>query len=145
MKRVVVVVEGQTEATFLSDVVAPELRPELSIEARILGGINSYDKLRNLLRITLRDSNASVVTTMVDFCDVTPEFPGYLRPQSAVSPREQADRISTEIARDLDDHRLFPYFSLHEFEALVFAALSAMELPEIRAILPEHRASDQRD
>jgi hypothetical protein len=74
MKRVCVVCEGQTEETFVRDVLAPalidlgvHLNPEtIETSPGHKGGALRYDRVKRHLRNTLRQRNAPTVTTLFD-------------------------------------------------------------------------------
>jgi len=131
VRRVHVLVEGQTEETFIRDVLAPHLAsrevyltPVLAATKRIKsglkfkGGLSHYEPVRRDLRRLLGDSSAVAVTTMIDYYGLPDDFPG----RSTLPPGTCHDRVAhleAALQEDLGDHRLLPYFSLHEFEALV--------------------------
>jgi len=135
MKRVLILVEGQTEERFVNRVLAPQLQkheivaiPTIVVTKRVKGGqhfkggVLSYQQVRGDLLRLLGDSNASAVTTMLDYYGLPDDFPGRtaLAPDIR-TPEERAQHVEDELARDLADRRLIPYVSLHEFEALLFS------------------------
>ena len=78
MKRVLVLVEGQTEETFVRDVLAPHLLdrnvaliPKILVTKRVKsgghfkGGVTSYDKVKGDVQRLLADTHAERVTTML--------------------------------------------------------------------------------
>lgn len=79
MKRILMLCEGQTEETFVKDILNPHLVayqrwavPTLAVTKRTAagshrGGITSYAKLRRDIANLLRDSDARCVTTMIDY------------------------------------------------------------------------------
>jgi hypothetical protein len=141
--RLHVLVEGQTEETFVNEV----LRPELSANGiypdahRITtgrrhgrlhrGGFVAYEHLaRDLLLWMKQDQNPeSWFTTMVDFYQLPGDFPG----QSTLGPnldtQARVAHLEGELARDIVQRldgltvpqRLIPYIQIHEFEALLFS------------------------
>jgi hypothetical protein len=131
VKRVLVLVEGQTEETFINEVLARHFVPcGLSLTAivqetrrtkkgkKFKGGITSYAKVRrNLVRL-LGDRGAAAVTTMLDYYGLPADFPGMQSLPSAPGD-QKASHLEAALHEDLGDHRLLPYFSLHEFEALL--------------------------
>lgn len=134
MKRVHVLVEGQTEETFIRDVLRPHLAsqevyltPVLVTTKRIKsglkfkGGLSHYEPVRRDLLRLLGDSSAVAVTTMIDYYGLPEDFPGC----STSPPGTCYDRVAhleEALKKDLGAHRLLPYLSLHEFEALLLAA-----------------------
>lgn len=85
------------------------------------GGILSYPRVRKDLLRLLGDSSAALVTTMFDFYGLPESFPGRASAQG-VSPTERVRFVENAIALDIGDPRFLAYCSLHEFEALLFAA-----------------------
>lgn len=140
MKRVHVLVEGQTEETFVRSVLGPylstrdvHLTPILVATKRMKsglkfkGGVNSYRQIRGDLRKLLADSDATAVTTMFDFYGLPKDFPGVSTlPKRAVA-LQRVQYLEEALRGDLPDRRLVPYFSLHEFEALLFVAPEEIE------------------
>ncbi len=135
MKRVLILVEGQTEERFAKGVLAPHLMahgivltPTIVVTKRVRGGphhkggVLAYRQVRGDLVRLLGDSNASAVTTMLDYYGLPDDFPGRNTLPSDLRTREErAQHIELELARDLGDKRLIAYVSLHEFEALLFS------------------------
>jgi hypothetical protein len=89
MKFVKIYVEGQTEETFVRDVLTPHLSgigvyptPVLAKTKReksgraFKGGLTSYAKVRRDILRLLDDSSAAAVTTMLDFYGLPKDFPG---------------------------------------------------------------------
>ncbi len=133
MSRVHVLVEGQTEETFVRDLLAPHLasrgvylQPVLASTKRVKsglkfkGGINRYEPVRKDLRLLLGDSSAAAVTTMIDYYGLPEDFPGVASIPRGTSCHTRAEHLETALQADLGASRLRPYLSLHEFEALLF-------------------------
>lgn len=157
MSRVIAVVEGSTEQTFIRDVLAPWLWDASRVElvASAAGkpgkkGGNNYAKVKRDIIKHLKNPHFQKVTTFFDFYGMTPKWPGRIdarRKSHAHKPLtvEKAlhDDIKEEVGSDMIG-RLLPYIQMHEFEALLFADTSALpdvlrkpstkdELDEIRA------------
>ena len=132
MKRLNIVVEGQTEQSFVNEVLAPYLRSKgVFLITPILihtsktgrGGLVNYHHLYNTIKGLLsnpHDGNL-VVTSFVDFFRIPNNMPGY---DEAMLPGDGLQRVET-LQRALDtsiaDRRFIPYIQLHEFEALLFS------------------------
>ncbi|NDJ77486.1 MAG: DUF4276 family protein [Chloroflexi bacterium] len=132
MKFVHVLVEGQTEETFVRDVLGPylntkgiHLTPSLLVTKRVkdgpnfTGGITSYQRVKADLLLLLGDTNAVLVTTMLDYYGLPPDFP---RPE-ALPPGPCFARVAgleAAFQQDIGHRRFLPYLALHEFEALLF-------------------------
>jgi hypothetical protein len=88
MSRVLILVEGQTEELFIKEHLSPYLaarglfleKPvilptkKLSGQPFFKGGITSYRQVRNSLRNLLNDSNARLITTMLDYYGLPDDF-----------------------------------------------------------------------
>lgn len=133
MDRILILVEGQTEETFVRDVLSPHLLghakviiPTLVVTKRVKngpnfkGGISSYDQVkRDLLRL-VRDTGAAKVTTMLDYYALPSDFPSYSTLPNA-APAARVQHLEQAFGADIADRRFIPYLSQHEFEALLFA------------------------
>jgi hypothetical protein len=155
MKRVLMLVEGQTEETFVRELLAPHLwardvnpTPVL-LTTKIVksgsnfkGGLVSYGKARNQVMRLLGDSDAAAVTTMFDLNGLPDDFPGYqTRPMG--NCYDKVAHLEDAFRQDIDNPRFRPYLQLHEFEAFLFVdpattaeifvgASVAQELADIR-------------
>ena len=89
MAKVLILVEGQTEETFVKQTLGPYLSslgvfvvPTIIATKRIKsgpsfkGGMPSYPKVRREILRLLGDSSAALVTTMIDFYGLRTSFPG---------------------------------------------------------------------
>jgi hypothetical protein len=148
MKKVLILVEGQSEETFVKRVLSPHLLTREVLGVPIIistkrvksgpsfkGGIPSYAKVRKEIKRLLGDSSAALVTTMVDFYGLPGSFPGRGAVQGT-TPLERVTFVESAIDLDINDERFLAYCSLHEFEALLFAApakiADAFGSPELR-------------
>ncbi|HEY0477210.1 MAG TPA: DUF4276 family protein [Kofleriaceae bacterium] len=140
MTRGLVLVEGQTEEQFVNDCLAPYLhttglileRPTIIATKRTVGaahfkgGIVSYSQVRRELGLLLRDTGASVITTLIDYYALPMDFPG-MRDRPATSPRDRVAHVEAAWAESVGDRRFVPHLVLHEFEAWVYANPSRLE------------------
>ena len=129
MRRVHVLVEGQTEELFVNAALQPAL-PGLSLNAVVIatkrvkaggkfrGGLSSFKQVADDARRLLSDSSAAAVTTLFDLYGLPDDFPGA---SSALRGRERATHLEAEMHRALSSQtRLIPHLSVHEFEAFLF-------------------------
>ncbi len=134
MSKVLILVEGQTEETFVREVLYSHLSTvgvypiaKLATTKRVKsgpdfkGGIVSYGKFKNDVVRLLGDTSAATVTTMVDFYGLPTDFPGR-RTVPTVSCYDQVAYVEREIRKDIGHPRFLPYLALHEFEAMLFVA-----------------------
>jgi hypothetical protein len=142
MKRVLVLVEGQTEERFVKDVLSPALvgsglvlTPTLLVTRRMKngpdfkGGVTTFGKFENDIRRLLVRSGGALVTTMLDYYRLPDDFPGMgNRPEG--SPSIRVEHVEKAIHRHFGEtQNLVPFLALHEFEAWLFS--STIELPRV--------------
>jgi hypothetical protein len=135
MIEVVVVGEGQTEETFVRDLLAPALAPTgIYLTPRLIptgrhhrGGSLSEQRVLRFLRNTLRERADTYVTTFFDLYGLPPEFPGVQESAAITDPLARAVRIEQALAEAAVKtaccraDRMLPHVQPHEFEALLFA------------------------
>lgn len=130
MKRLYVVVEGQTEQEFVNSLIAPYLQrwgifdvtPILIRTSKSgRGGFVNYQHLKNDIKSLLSSpKNDFVVSMFVDFFRI-PEIPNKEKWENKSTHLEQVAIMEQCIADDINDLRFLPYIQMHEFEALLFA------------------------
>lgn len=134
MSKVLILVEGQTEETFIDGVLAPYfsqkgiyLTPILAATKRVKkgpdfkGGIVSYAKVSRDLRRLLGDTSADMVTTMLDYYNLPDDFPQYdKRPTGSCYQR--VTHLEQALKQDIAHRKFLPYLALHEFEAMMFVS-----------------------
>ena len=133
MSRVLVFVEGQTEETFVRDLLVPYfsrlgiyLTPILAqTSPGHKGGIVSYGKVKHQLTRLCRQDQGAYVTTMMDYYGLPNDFPGL--DGRVPDAHEQVVRLELALQQDIDEPNFIPNLMLHEFEALLFADLSKFE------------------
>ncbi len=151
MKKVLIYVEGQTEETFVRNVLTPYLWqkcrlwfvPRLARTKRtkagrtFKGGIVSYQQVRKDVVRLLNDSSAILVTTMIDYYGLPDDFPGKSTLPSG-TPYQRVHHLEEAFKNDIGARRFLPFLVLHEFEALVLAEPTylANVLPQSAAALP---------
>jgi hypothetical protein len=134
MKFAIALVEGQTEAKFVDEVLSPYLsekglyvKPTIVttniIQAtgkRYKGGLPDFEKIRREIgRLLLTKSTA--VTTMFDFYGLPDGFPGKDSHKHR-SCYDAVNAIENEFYQKIGDSRFIPYIMLHEFEAMLFVS-----------------------
>ena len=152
MKRIIVLVEGQTEERFIKDVLNPFLEDEnifllttivntkrVKGGANFKGGLYSYSAAKRDLMKLFTDTSIAGVTTMFDFYGLPTDFPGF--GTGGVSCYEKVEAIESAFASDINKLKFIPYIQLHEFEGLLFSSpgeiantLDVSELKKIQAI-----------
>jgi hypothetical protein len=148
LKRILLLVEGQTEERFVKTVLAPDfatrgasLKPTLLETKKVKdgpnfkGGVTSYGQVRNHLRRLLPDRNA-LVTTMLDYYGLPDDFPGMSDRPTGTTARARVDHVERHMQEEVRSRNFVPFLALHEFEAWLFA--SPDELPRTM-VQPDRR------
>lgn len=133
MKKVLISVEGQTEETFVGEVLQPHFHLQLILQPVVLktrrapgfpankGGNIPYARIKKELLGLLSDTSAIGVTTMYDFYALPRDFPGYNDlPQEGST--QKVTHLEARLASDVQQRHFHPYLQIHEFEALLFTA-----------------------
>ena len=141
MKRLLIHVEGQTEETFVSDVLRDYLvdRGFHDVNARLIGdprkkrgGIQAWHVVRKDILNHLKEDRNCYVTTMVDFYGL-PQSGDKAWPKRAEASEvpfsERSDTVQEALLADIttgyggDFHpvRFIPFVIMHEFEGLLFS------------------------
>jgi hypothetical protein len=133
MARLNIVVEGQTEETFVNDLLVPHLAAfGVYTSVRCVatsrsggrwfrGGMISYEKARKDLELWMKQEqrNTDVAfSTMFDLYRLPSDFPAFGE-SASLAPYERVERIESALADELGHPRFIAYIQLHEFEALV--------------------------
>lgn len=150
MIRLHVIVEGQTEETFVRDVLRDPLalrgvyaeatqvttsRRRRRIAGHIekqtfKGGVTSYDAVRkDIIRWTKQfKGQDDHFTTMLDLYRLPSDFPGYAEAANKSDPIARVQVLEKALAADIGDPRFIPYIQLHEFEALLFTDIEKLSI-----------------
>jgi hypothetical protein len=140
MTRVNVIVEGQTEESFVKNVLAPFLWPGGIYTTPIIlgvpghkGGNVNYSRLRKDILLQLKQDQTAFCSTMFDLYGLGPGFPG-LPTARSFTGLKSAEVIEQGIYRDITteapdlrpDLRFIPYIQVHEYEGLLFSDPDAL-------------------
>lgn len=142
MNRVIAVVEGRTEQTFIRDVLAPVVSGKgVSLTARLVGkpghkgGVGEYQRARKDIIALLKQELATTITSMFDFYGMPDSWPDRKKAKQVSHDRkartvEEAIRedIASTLGSAFDERRLIPYIQMHEFEALLFSQPSVLSI-----------------
>ena len=129
------IVEGQTEETFVNQVLKPHLDDRyIWADARCVltsrrggvkhrGGFRNYAQPRRDILSWLREdqNDDARFTTAFDLYRLPSDFPGYGDAQAAADPYDKVRVLEEALRNDIDDWRFIPYLQLHEFEALLLS------------------------
>ena len=135
MKRLDIIVEGQSEREFISHLILPYLEKCGVIESYYVspivirtnpnyrGGMTKYSHLKDEILKSLSSSNPDlIVSTLIDFFRLPSHFPHPENLQNLSSDEIKAQEIQKYMSADINDSRFIPYIQLHEFEAFMFAS-----------------------
>lgn len=134
MKRLVFLVEGDSEILFINKHVIPYLYAlgftnAMHAQAVITnrqqhkkGGITNYILFRNDLERVLAQPNV-IVTTLIDFFKLPTNFPNYTTDSNRIGLIEKG------IHEDFNNQfYLIPYVQKHELEALMFSSMDGFNI-----------------
>jgi hypothetical protein len=135
MMRVLVLAEGQTEETFVKQLLAPSyenvglyLLPTVLVTKvvkdgpQFKGGVSRFSKFEGDLRRLLKGAGGGAqVTTMIDYYGLPDDFPG-MSTRPTGTPEERVRHVENAVHLHFGSPANFiPFFTLHEFEALLFS------------------------
>lgn len=139
---VYIVVEGQTEQTFVRDVLAPHmahkkvyLHPALIGKPGHKGGNIRFGKAKHDIGNFLRQRNDTYISTMFDYFRIDSDWPGktevsrQMQNGATLAARQKAEILETATHNEIvltfpdcdSDTRFIPYIEMHEFEAMLFS------------------------
>lgn len=136
MKRLFIIVEGQTEQEFVKTLIAPYLLGFgiYSVEPILIhtskhgrGGFVNYEHLKNdALKLLSSSKNDIIVSMLVDFfrCPVLPQKERY---EKIADHKSKVDEMEKCIGENIKDSRFIPYIQLHEFESLLYSSNKGFE------------------
>lgn len=133
MKRIEIIVEGQTEQEFVNELVKPYLlsiNPTATVVPILIrtsssgrGGFTNYQHLKNDISKALKSKSKDLIVSMfVDFFRIPTSVPGYNAIMAKNNYLDQVSELEEAIKTDINDWRFVPYIQLHEFEALLFSS-----------------------
>jgi len=159
-----IVVEGQTEQTFVRDVLAPSLAHQgIYLHLALIGkpghkgGDIRFDKAKKDIGNFLKQRNDTYLSTMFDYFRIDSNWPGKAEvrrqiqnggslaaaDKAGILERATRDEIAKAFAGYNTENRFIPYIEMHEFEALLFsdvhilAEITEIEVTEFEKILKD--------
>ncbi|WP_410647258.1 DUF4276 family protein [Amycolatopsis sp. cmx-4-54] len=131
-KRLHLLVEGQTEANVVRDVLSGHFQRRgwfvtystvrthtSSVTYR--GGVTSWPKLHREIKELLASPRLTVLTTLFDYYGFPADAPGMAsRPTGAATAK--VGHVEEALRAAIDDHRFVPHLVQHELESWVLAA-----------------------
>jgi hypothetical protein len=149
--RILILVEGQTESDFVARVLSPWLSPRgiypiptivetkrLPSGLRFKGGDVTLDRLTRDATRLLGDTDARLVTTLVDYYGIR------LADDDPLSGKPP-DALTAHLQKRINHPRFLPYVQVYDFEALLFAdpatCCSLLGRPQLATQLQQIAAS----
>ncbi|MDB9315259.1 DUF4276 family protein [Spirulina sp. CS-785/01] len=129
MIRVHVFVEGQTEETFVRDVLAEELQnAEIYLNPIVIktsrtgkGGVVSYEVIKKQIQRKCKEDRSAFVTTMFDFYRLPKTFPGISSIPEGGDPYQKSEYLEQALEQDIDQTNFLAYLMMYEFEGLLYS------------------------
>ena len=138
MKNVYIYCEGQSEESFIREVIAPYFvnqniyiypiicTTKRTLERKYSGGISDYKKIRSeLIRICKSHSN-ELITTMFDYYGLPENTPGYDLKERDIYGKVKL--MEEQISADIGQPNCKFNIVVHEFEGLLFSKTEAFSL-----------------
>jgi hypothetical protein len=131
MKRLIIIVEGQTEKEFVEKSLRKHFSTFGMYDVRAImiqtskghkGGFVNYLHLKNDIQNILKSEKEIVVSTFVDFFKIPTNFPNYEKIKNVLSVDQQIEILKMGIFDGINDDWFLPYIQKHEFEALLFSS-----------------------
>lgn len=158
MKRVHIFCEGQTEETFVREVLQNHLnRQNVSLNPILIrtstiskGGVVNYAKLRWQVEKKCKEDATSIVTSMIDLYGLPNDFPNKASINKEMDVFQKVLMAEEAFKHDINQDNFIPNLMLHEYEALLFSDVSKfsnwfdnrsvdnLQLELQGAISPEH-------
>ncbi|MBS0356194.1 MAG: DUF4276 family protein [Proteobacteria bacterium] len=135
MSRVYLLVEGQTEEAFVTELLAPHYERQGLYLIPILvrtspghkGGVVSYAKIKPQIEKLCKQDAGAHVSTLFDLYALPGDFPGKAEP---AYPRNgnghmKAGFLEAALGKDIGATNFIPNLLVHEFEALLLTQVDA--------------------
>lgn len=136
MKRIYLLVEGQTEEAFVNELLVDHysglglyFTPIIvSTSPGHRGGVTSYAKIRPQIQRLCNDTNAAV-SPLFDLYALPDNFPGKAHPDylHQVGGHKKALFLEQAWSEDIQCRNFIPNLLVHEFEALLFTDIQVFE------------------
>lgn len=152
--RLNIIVEGQTEETFVRDLLRDHLAAcQVYLSARRVetgrnrkrskiyrGGMTSYERAKRDIERWLSEDQQAYLTTMFDLYGLPDDFPNLAEARRQTDPYQKVKLVEDGIASDIQSRRFIPYIQLHEYEGLLFSRVEAID--EVMSIYERSKLND---
>ena len=136
MIRIYVLCEGQTEESFVKELLFPyffqydiTLIPIICLTKReysgvkYRGGVSKYEKIKKELIMLCKSHPSEYVTMMFNFYRMPLDTPGFSSiPYFGNQIMEKAIYVEDKIKQDIKERNFIPNILMHEFEGLLFSS-----------------------
>lgn len=131
MKRLIIIVEGQTEKEFVEKSLRNFFVSHEIFDVRAImiqtskghkGGFVNYEHLKNDIENILKSERDVIVSMFVDYFKIPTNFPKFEEAKSAIQIDSKIELLKEGIKLDINDKRFIPYIQKHEFESLLFSS-----------------------
>lgn len=131
MKNVYIYCEGQTEESFINEILAPYFMNQniwvcpiicstkRTATKKYKGGVSDYTKIKKELTLICKQHHNEYVTTMFDYYAMPDNTPGIDNTESDINVR--INQIEQAIDADIGQQNCKFHFMLHEFEGILFS------------------------
>jgi hypothetical protein len=139
MNRVLVLVEGDTELSFVDDILCPEFAKKGIFLSSTLfrkkhKGSFGYQNCQKRIVNYMREDSSIYVATFVDYYKLPKDWPGRIESQTCHNYIDKAQKIEQALLEDIviqmgdnwNHAQFIPYIQMHEFEALLFSDISIL-------------------
>lgn len=134
MKRLMMVVEGQTEERFVGQILAVHLAQLWVVQpfvtrtsATARGGALSWQRNKREINNLLSQNSAPWVTTLFDLYALPSDFPGVVNSLQLNDPYQKALCVEQAMQQQLNHPQFIAHVQLYEFESLLFANPATIE------------------
>lgn len=127
-KTVIILVEEQSEETFIRDTVAPAFAQlNIWLDTRNFKGNIKFDRFLAYARNTLKERSDTIISTMLDFYALKNQFPGHANIDKFPDLYDKVEHLERELHQCIiqecqcPPERFIPHIQPHEFEGLLFS------------------------
>lgn len=147
MKNVYIYCEGQTEESFVNQILLPYFIPQDIVTIPIVcqtsrkagkkhrGGVVNYEKIRYELTLLSKEHRNEHITTMFDYYGMPENTPGIDCNTEDILVRMK--EIEAAVDADISMPNCHFHFMLHEFEGLLFSKPEAFALIAGKDVIEE--------
>lgn len=128
MKRILIYCEGQTEETFVRDILQPYFNNlQIFLSAKNMNGGNTYGKIKKEITCLCKNDPTAYITSMIDLYGLPNDFPDLNKVKNTSNSIQKVTIAEDALRQDINQTNFVPNIILHEFEALLFSNLSRFD------------------